>query len=297
VDLTYNRGQVWTNPDYPQYQYTVPDNVVVQNVPESFLLDGTFVEQTVTDYQFQFEQFTKWHHCGLFGCSSGSKDLKEYYHYYYGENRSMALSMKYISWYSLTVPPLPPPQPHPMLALAIQHLPQIYNASAANKQIYMDFIHTFGTSWITDAVLGGMIVQKAWYHSCLAKTYSLYWLQQQSSWGFLGIIGNGHGKTINDTRVTAVYEKDQISISEMVGGDQVHYQPSQWLDWVPTIKLQPAPVQYSARPITDFITDPVKQQSMNEAVTDYITYVGQLAQQEIAAIAKNNTNRAIPKGC
>ncbi len=251
VDFTYNRHTIYQNPVYPELRWKVPDQIpAVVNTPESMDMNGTFIFDEVEDY-------VKWTYSsssssGMF--HSHSKSTTTFYERYYEKDEAMSLSLKEYSWYALTMPPFPPPQPSAALKGVLARMPATYS-SDHDKKLWSTFISVYGTAFYTKAVLGGSMKMQTWFHKCFLTENSGKWVSEQSGWSILHIIGHGHAKKVAETHIDKDFNEYHQTDIEFVGGDQT-VPADQWEAWVKTIKRAPAPVESTLMPFETLLVGP-----------------------------------------
>lgn len=184
VELTYNKGHTWTNPFNYNQVFSVPDQHIVMNVPSSFTSNATDISQTYHDYQHSEQHTTR--HGGFLGFGSKKTTTKTFVEKTYQEDYSHSDYNERHAWYKMALPPLPPPKISAEFAAALSALPASYNPSdPINLQMYMDFIATFGTHYMTEAYMGGAAHLQTWFHSCFLSTFSEKWVSTQGGWSLI----------------------------------------------------------------------------------------------------------------
>ena len=78
---------------------------------ESLLVDGTIIINSMDDYVKKSIYSEHHHHHGFFGFGSKSETIttRKLYHYFYGTNFKLALSLRQIAWYTLRLMEFPLP--------------------------------------------------------------------------------------------------------------------------------------------------------------------------------------------
>jgi len=265
-DDQYGPG-CWQNPFYPESNFFIPWNVYLQNTPKSYLVNGSEIFQSYDDFK-QYYSHTTSHH-SFFG--SKSKTVYHFYEKYFEEDSALTYVYQSRSWYKLTLPPLPPPSMHPKAAQVVNTLPPKYIPSDANnKRLYRNAIESLGTHFIYTAELGGTQQMVAWFHKCMLSTYSEDWVEQQSGWSFFGIISDNSGKINYNSKLNLNYVQWSSVEVEYCGGKAFQYEPSDFTDWVSTLKDRPIPTTFDVIPVSMLIQDPSLSASYQAAVVDYM---------------------------
>jgi len=257
----------WQNPFYPDKQFYVPENIYLQNTPNSVLVNGSQIFQSFDDFQ-QFYSHTdsddSW-----FG--SSSKTVYHFYEKYFEEDSALIYMYQSRSWYQLTLPPLPPPNLSPMAEQVIDQLPAKYDPrDPDNTRLYMNAITSIGTHFVSTAMFGGIEHMTGWFHKCLLSTYSVDYVQEQSGWSFLGLIYDNSGNVNYNEKLDMNFVSWSNVQVNYIGGKAFDYDPSEFTDWVDTLKDRPLPTTYQVLPISFLIQDPQKQNSYDQAVKDYM---------------------------
>ncbi|KAG9394743.1 MAC/Perforin domain [Carpediemonas membranifera] len=248
VDFTYGSGKVWVNPIYTDLQYAVPDQIpAVENTPESFEMNGTFLFDDVQDYVRWSMSSSSSH--GLF--HSKSKTTKTFYERYYENDQAMSMLLKEYSWYTLVFPPFPPVRPSAALASILDRMPTTYS-SDYDKKLWDTFVAMYGTAYYTKAVMGGQMNAKTWFHKCFLSEESAKWVSEQSGWSIFGIISKGHAKKTAESKIDHNFNEYHHTDINFVGGDNT-IQASDWEKWVATIKKNPAPIDSTTMPLESLI--------------------------------------------
>jgi len=257
----------WQNPFYPEMQFFIPTDVYLANTPNSILVNASQIFQSYDDFQQYYSQSSS--DGGFFG--SSTKTVYHFYEKYFEEDSALTYVYQSRSWYELTLPPLPPPSINPKVAQVIQSLPEKYNPKdPENLRLYRNAIESLGTHFVYSAMFGGIQQLVSYFHKCLLSTYSEDYVQEQSSWSFLGLIYGDSGHINYNMKLDENYVRWSEATVTYMGGKAFEYDPSRFNDWVETLKDRPIPTQTSVLPISFIIGDPVRKSSYDLAVQDYM---------------------------
>ena len=196
VDST-GPSDVWSNPNYPELQYSVPFGFIAVNKPESMELKGTVIFSSFKDFVIH----TYWEHDESsggflgFGAKHKHTEVEHYYEKFYKQYYNLALSMTQITWYRLVMPTFPQPKMSSIFQLAYANLPLEYNSTT--ETIFSQFIDAFGTHVVTEADFGGLVWAEDWIETCLFKSHDETWVREEVSrrWDPFGFIQNHHSSS------------------------------------------------------------------------------------------------------
>jgi len=110
----------------------------------------------------------------------------------------------------------------------------------------------------------------AWFHKCMLSTYNVDWVEEQSGWSFFGIISDDQGKIHYNSKLNASFVEWSSVEVDYAGGKAFQYEPSDFNDWVTTLKDRPIPTSYDVIPVSMLITDSSIAASYDLAVHDYM---------------------------
>lgn len=263
----------YANPFDPNRFYKVPDNVFVADTPAS---GGCFEVHTSSDmktYDIDITQHRE-HSSGFIIRHHSSKTQEDFYHMYYEKDDSQSLQSEFMEWFTVTLADLVP-EPTTEFKLAVNLLPLKYDPVK-----YRRFIDDFGTHYISQASLGGMVLSTTFFHSCFLEQYSGEFVSEQSSTSFIFIFNDGssHGQGTNTTN--KLFEQWSETTVKMVGGEAWRYlkldknntlTPEEIAAWAQTIlgpKMQP--IQFKLEPILDLIANPTKKDNLNKTLQLYV---------------------------
>jgi len=200
-----------------------------------------------------------------------SKTVYHFYQKYFEEDSALTFVYQSRSWYKLTLPPLPPPPLHPKAAQVIATLPSKYNPSDPNNvRLYRNAIRSLGTHFVYTAMFGGIQQMTAWFHKCMLSTYNVDWVEEQSGWSFFGIISDKNGRINYNSKLNVNFVEWSSVEVDYAGGKAFQYEPSDFSDWVTTLKDRPIPTLYDVMPVSMLIEDPSISASYALAVGDYM---------------------------
>eukprot|EP01119_Soliformovum_irregulare_P011365 TRINITY_DN2832_c1_g1_i1.p1 TRINITY_DN2832_c1_g1~~TRINITY_DN2832_c1_g1_i1.p1 ORF type:complete len:704 (+),score=182.01 TRINITY_DN2832_c1_g1_i1:102-2114(+) len=285
----------WQNPFYPDDQFFVPNNVYVENTPESNLVNGSQIFTSYDDFEKYYSNGDS--SSGFFG--SSSNEVFKFYQKYYLQDRSMTFQDQTRSWYKLTLPPLPPPQPSPIVMKVFGTLPTQYIPSdPENVRLFQNAIRSLGTHVIYEAMFGGRQKLTCWFHKCLTFTFGAKFVDEQSSFSFFGIVTHHHGHTSETANINLHFLEYSSVEVEYVGGDAFAYEPQEGTSWVQSLRKRPIPTSYQLLPLSFIMQgyDPQRSAAYESAVTDYMTQ-SDAATKEAQSILKSQDPMSTPSWC
>jgi hypothetical protein len=98
------------------------------NTPESLLLNSTIIMNTIEDY-IENSVWSESHHSSGFlgfGSKTETTTTEKYYRMFYAHTYSLALSLRQIAWYTLSLIEFPLPKFNSMFQAALDYLPKEY---------------------------------------------------------------------------------------------------------------------------------------------------------------------------
>lgn len=244
------------------------DTTFETNVPESQLVEFSVVMQSNFNIEAYFDQ--KIESDGFLGIGSSSREVHKFYSNYYSEQKSLTKIILTLAFVKMTSPafPFPKAQMDPFFLKAIQLLP-VYDKNNKKSVIeYMEFISTWGVAVIDEIILGGIFESNLWYDNMFNSVYSEEKIEEESSWSFAGIIGDGHGSTNTTIHVDKKFNSTIVSEYFYVGGN-IKLNQSQYLDWAATVQSKQEIIKYHVIPLTYFIQNRTIRESMKMAINDY----------------------------
>ena len=140
---------------------------------------------------------------------------------FYAHTYSLALSLKQIAWYSLSLMEFPLPTFTKAFQMSLDYLPSAYDAS---NPVFKMFFESFGTSVVTKADMGGLVWAETWFESCLERKMTDICIDDEVSKGWW--IAHHH---TSDHKCDEHMKEDFWKMSEwhyeMLGGtDKVIYE-------------------------------------------------------------------------
>jgi hypothetical protein len=257
----------WQNPYYPDHQFFVPQNIYLANTPNSVLVNGSQIFQAYDDFESYYSNNEG--DDSFFG--SSSKTVYHFYEKYFEEDSALTFVYQSRSWYQLTLPPLPPPSLNPKVAAVIEQLPPQYTPEdPENVRLYQNAIQSLGTHFVYSSMFGGTQQMVGWFHKCLLSTYSEDFVEEQSSWSFLGLIYGSSGSINYNMKLNENYVSWSDVTVQFIGGKAFEYEPGDFNEWVDSLKDRPLPTLYNVLPISFLIQDADRQNSYDQAVKDYM---------------------------
>merc|ERR1719312_633219 len=274
----------WSNPYYPDIKYSVPMGYYAMDTPESTLLNATIRMESIDDYVEHSVWTEEHHHHGFagFGSKKESKTTDRFYRMFYGHTYSLALSLKQIAWYSLSLMEFPLPTFTKPFQMSLDYLPSVYDAA---NPVFKMFFQSFGTSVVTKADMGGLVWAETWFESCLERQMTDVCIDDEVSRGWW--VAHHHTSDHQcDEHMTEGFQKMSEWHYEMLGGtDKVNI--SEWEQWALTVKHDPRPVKMTVVPIHYLLPDNhPKKAVLIEATNDFLLKAESDKQAKIEAMLK-----------
>uniref|UniRef100_A0A0G4FGM9 MACPF domain-containing protein n=1 Tax=Chromera velia CCMP2878 TaxID=1169474 RepID=A0A0G4FGM9_9ALVE len=254
---------LWSNPSYPSIEYSVPTGFFVESTPESMMLNGTLVFETLDDY-LAHSHWVETHSSSGFLGFGGKKEKKttdDLYRNFYAHRYALALTMRQIGWFSLSVAQFPQPPLSPLFKAALEALPETYDPEdTVSVQMFEQFFGAFGTHVVTKAHMGGSVWAQDWFESCLIKIYSDTCINQEIRRRYdpFGIAHKSTDRHQCDKRLVSDYEKYSSQHYEMLGGTE-KVPLDKWEQWALTVKHAPKPVSMHTVPIHHILYGPAME--------------------------------------
>ena len=266
---TFAKNKTWTNPQYWNLVYSVPDQITITNEPFTEQTSLASIFDTVIDSQkYQALSFgigIKDFKMGMSAESSSSSDVRQTFF-----NRRFAASTRlktgvysqvligklreYLDSYFLEV---------------IEKLPSSIS-SKAEKDEYRAFLYRFGTHFSGNILFGGMIEMTTQMDFTLSSSYSSTELQQQLNAQFSVLSGNITSSS-SSTQLSSNFVENSLSSIFLIGGNTSDYNPDQWTQWVHTVYFDPVPLSSSLVPISSLAPDQTIANNINEMINEYLT--------------------------
>ena len=287
IDLTtFSFGITWENTITNQW-YKVPDMMVAQSDPISNVSLSTSTFSSVTDFQTWALHHYSWH-SGLFGMVSHSKTTYDFLERRYTMDETMSLSTLDMTFLDLTIPNFPPPNLSPVFQAALNALPATCCSNAQDYEMYLEFFASFGHGWMAEATLGGRLWYESWMPYCFLNVTSVSWVEEQSSWNFLHIIGDGHGHKSSTNNASAAFTACLTAQYLFEGGNQMLQNPSFYELWAPTIYDNPVPLTFQVLPYSSLISDPGRAAAMDTATAQFLGQSQQRMEAFEASLAQHD---------
>lgn len=278
----------WINPFAPTLAYRIPEELVIQDLPEAFIMNGSSVSATAKEYVLSQSHTQKKKR--FLGFGSKSTTTYHFVHKYYREDDALLEYYHFLTYYKLTLPSLPIPALHPQTAKAVARLPRFYksNPNTPEWRAYRNFIAQFGTHFMSEARMGGVIKMTTYFHRCLLSQFNADWVVKQSGWSFLGIINYKKGGSQYKGKVDIKWEEHSENQVSLQGGFSNLFDVADWTDWLPSVKQNPFTVSYAVEPIYSLIKDSDRSNSMAAAIKDYLSSSQTDLDREIAELSPND---------
>ncbi|CAF1403957.1 unnamed protein product, partial [Didymodactylos carnosus] len=179
------------------------------------------------------------------------------------EYYNLALTLKQIMWYTLSVTTYPYPKLNSVAKLAFAQLPSEFDSN--NLTTWEQFIQAYGTHVVVSADMGGLVWAETWYEKCLSYEESETWINKQveNSWILFstGYKGDDHKSQIDQR-----FKQYSIFESLLLGGTE-SVEPSKWSEWIPTVRSNPRPTFYRLMPLYTLLPSGKQRKALQAAIT------------------------------
>ena len=263
-----SQGEIWSDPFNDTVSYSLPDGFFATNTPEKLLVDITVLVTSIQDY-FRLTTTTTSSSGGGFlgiGGKHTQTTVTDFYRRFYHDYYSLALRLKQIGWYTLSVATFPYPRLTPLAQRAIEQLPSVFNQS--DMSIWNQFFSSYGTHLVEASNMGGLVWAETWYEKCLTYEHTETWIDEQLSRNFVLFSTNADSQD-HTLEVDERFKQFSIFSSQLLGGTD-SIDPTKWKEWEPTIKHSPRPISYRLTTLDKLLSDGEKRTALSEAIDYYL---------------------------
>ena len=266
LDLTMNYNTMWTDVFNNYTTYKVPDGYYVTNNKDMIsMFDTKFFDtlKTFVSNSYIHNRHDSFGFLG-FGASSSTTDIRIKYSRFYRHKYRMAWTKQQLTWYTLTAMLFPRPPFNMLTSLAVANLPKMFNPKSADSRIFKRFFDAYGTHFVIEADMGGMLWAEDYFESCLITRMTEQWVRREivKRYWFFRV---RRTTTINyHKEVDKEYRQNSLSRLKIIGGSTT-VTPLTGENWLPTVKLAPAPVTYRLQPIYTLLPRGAQREALKEA--------------------------------
>lgn len=255
-DWTYNLNQ------------TYPDQIFVTPTPDSIMMQDNITMTSVFDLTTWQSTFYSSSY-GFLGMGTSTSEAYDFYSMYFKQERSLSQMWLYITYSTITLPLIETPKLNPLFQSAIDLLPIEYNDTTSIK--YQEFFQTFGMAFPDVITLGGSLSLNVWYDLFFLKQNGVQWVQQNSDFSFMGVLGDGEGHSTFSNKIDSYFLQTIIVDFQYVGGNILSTtQPNDYKQWMSTILSNMQPITYHLQPITMLIQNVRIRNNLNQAIQQYL---------------------------
>jgi len=251
VNLTYDHQQTWTDPFF-HITYLVPDQVNVQPSPGGSYNGWEF--RSVSEYVHRLSIDV-----GInvdLGVLQLSADVQDARTSMQDHQSTLHLGRDALTSYEIIFAGGASIQHASIVFLqSVDLLPTSYDPVA-----YADFIATWGTHIVTDAIYGGLATQRSY----VAQSYTANSDVVDAN----AALVFAHFKD-GSNRTDHTFSSYAVSHFEVQGGSFQLYRPGDWDQWKLSVHLTPTQVSKQLTPVWVFVTDRTKKAGLKRAVADY----------------------------
>lgn len=260
----------WSNPYYPDIVYNVPYGFFVTNTPDSLLLNGSVMINSIDDLVRKSFYETHHHSSGFLGF--GSRDeyhsTRKYYRNLYARNYKLVLSLQQIGWYTLRLIEFPLPLFKEDFRKALDFLPSVYDPNNARTvSLFQMFFSSFGTDVVSEAHMGGLVWAENWYEGCLSKMYSETCIKETSSRGWWFVHSHSHHQSCTKREQHSLNESFEKHFELLGGTSAGKIKEKDWAKWLLSVKYDPRPVRYTLVPLHYLLYDSNPKKEAIKAAT------------------------------
>jgi hypothetical protein len=278
----------WSNPNYPNHTFAVPENTAVWNTPDHVELNSTYFAMDEENYQYELTTRVQFSNSWFWGCGgSGSSELYVYSHYFHSNKEVMNEVTRWIRWYDLEIKPDVRLHFNNYLdsyaKKMLLRLPRTLKTTT-DEQKYLEYFTIYGDHVVTRVSMGCRIHQKIYIRQEILDqmTYTKFHSESQSS--FFGIFGTRQQFDEITLRLSH-FMLNEVRFEVKIEGGNQELLPHNYgtklangftsftladlkapiIDWnayVLTCKDFPQPIKYHATPIYEFIMDPDVSENM-----------------------------------
>ncbi|CAF0806884.1 unnamed protein product [Rotaria sordida] len=263
-----SEGEIWSDPFNDTISHSLPNGFFATNTPEKLLIDITVLVTSVQDYFRLTTTTTSSSSGGFLGIGRKHKQttVTDFYRRFYHDYYSLALRLKQIGWYTLSVSTFPYPQLAPLAHSALDGLPSVFNRNETD--IWKQFFDSYGTHIVESSNMGGLVWAETWYEMCLTYEHTETWIDEQISRNFILFSTNSNSQD-HMLEVDERFKQFSIFSAQLLGGTD-SIDPTKWKEWEPTIKSNPRPISYRLITLDKLLPQGKKRMALSEAIEYYL---------------------------
>jgi len=138
---------------------------------------------------------------------------------------------------------------------------------------YNDFIHQFGTHYVSEAKFGGSLETTIVIQKEEIASRGSSWAQKQSGWSFdLWYVDFGFqsGGNKSHVKVDESFKQASSTMLSSFGGDPGLVDEGDYKSWISSVHTNPVPVDATFTSISELISEPSKARNLEAAISAYL---------------------------
>ncbi|CAF4660129.1 unnamed protein product [Rotaria sp. Silwood1] len=271
-----SQNELWTDPYNQSLSYSLPNGFFATNTPESLAMDATVTVTSVEDYYRYMTRAEVWEQHGFLSRKRVERSTRELYRRFYQDYYNLALRLKQIGWYTLSVSIFPYPKLNPLATTLFASLPLAFDSK--NISVWETFITSFGTHVVVASQMGGQVWAETWFDKCLTYEQTETWITEQVTGSFLDFVDDASTTQEHQRKVDERFKQFSSYSSQLLGGTE-SIEPEKWEEWAPTVKNNPKPISYRLVPLYELLPEG-NQRSALQAAIEYISEKAELENEK-----------------
>ncbi|CAF3492650.1 unnamed protein product [Rotaria sp. Silwood1] len=252
-----SQNELWTDPYNQSLSYSLPNGFFATNTPESLAM-------------------VIWEQHGFLSRKRVERSTRELYRRFYQDYYNLALRLKQIGWYTLSVSIFPYPKLNPLATTLFASLPLAFDSK--NISVWETFITSFGTHVVVASQMGGQVWAETWFDKCLTYEQTETWITEQVTGSFLDFVDDASTTQEHQRKVDERFKQFSSYSSQLLGGTE-SIEPEKWEEWAPTVKNNPKPISYRLVPLYELLPEG-NQRSALQAAIEYISEKAELENEK-----------------
>eukprot|EP00029_Vermamoeba_vermiformis_P005238 TRINITY_DN1758_c0_g1_i1.p1 TRINITY_DN1758_c0_g1~~TRINITY_DN1758_c0_g1_i1.p1 ORF type:complete len:1349 (+),score=412.75 TRINITY_DN1758_c0_g1_i1:87-4133(+) len=260
------RRRYWS--PYTNTTYSVADEVFILNTPEVRVNEQVDVFSTSVQFQEsksrEFGISVSLHNDGVFKMSQETQRMRGMLMQY---SSRVATTERLYTFYIMNM--LPPE--NLQLTDEVQQWLSVLPAYDSNsKAVYVRFFERFGTHVASSAIFGGSIKLEDVVITRLLVDPSNDNIKKQTSTFFkYRTEPNQERRSEIQATIDPIYSENHTPTVSFNGGVSEGLDPTNWQQWIPTVKESPAMLRTRMLPLSEFVSDPRLKSDLEQATQDY----------------------------
>ena len=275
--------KIWEHP-ISHMKWKVPSGFYVIDNPSSLKVFATRTFRNMTDFLMQTTFTTHEKSGGVlgFGAKTTNTHYQDIYHKYYEQRLDLLLLLRQIRWFSLSVPLIGVDLGDEFLDLVVNNLPKNYEE---NKEYFREVIRNYGTHFISDADLGGLMWIETWLHSCIFERFSESWVIENVKRNYYAVTNKKESEY--HTKSVQKLQRYINSTFQVFKGGSEQLPLEKWKEWIPTLKYTPSAIEKTVVPLYDLFNKGSKHYVLlKRAISDYLQEAELEKQKKISEMSK-----------